>query len=545
MLPFVQNFPSFSIMACLVAGIVCLILPNIAARALSLFVTAAGAVLSAGVLAHTLSMNNSFVYSMGHFPAPFGNELRAGPLEGVMALLVGVIMLLSLLSGGQELAQDVPQKKLPFYYVMCNMLMAAQLTLIYTNDLFTSYVFVDIITIAACCIIVAKPGGKSLVATVVYLIMSLVGTSLFLFAIAMLYSVTGHLAMEYLHESIAVLMQSGQYEMPLFIILGLFTVGLGIKCALFPFHGWLPQAHATATTASSSILSGIVIKCYIILLIKIYMRVFGMQTMELLRITDVLMVFGVVGLVVGSLKAMRQRNIKRMLAYSSVAQVGYIILGIGVGTAAGMAATCFHILAHAASKSMLFAAAGRLSQVSGGKKELQELRGAARKDKLAGAAFLCGVFSIIGVPMFSGFISKFVFATASLNTPFDTAVILAVMLFSTLLNAMYYLPVLMCIFSKKQSESARPGMAEALAHKLMPQLAKSDAQSTEDKNAQPAANGDAKPCDVMCSEGAPPPPRRTFAYSIAMVGFIAVNLALGLVSTPIVFAIEQGLAVFA
>ena len=496
MLPFVQNIPMISIWLCVLGGLCCLMLRAHAAKILSLLMCCTQVVLSAVILTHTLYAGASFSYQMGHFASPFGNELRAGPLEALLALCISVVMLLSLMGGADDLKLDIPENKRSNYYIMTSLVFAALLVIIYTNDIFTAYVFIEIITLGACAIIAIKPGGRTLVATMWYLIMSLIGAGLLLFSISMLYGVTGHLLMPGLYESVAVLAATGQYTLPLFILTGLMCAGLGIKCALFPFHSWLPGAHASATTASSSILSGLVVKGYIFLIIKIFVRVYGIQVMDMLHITDILLILGVLGLLFGSVQAIRQSNIKEMLAYSSVAQIGYIFIGIGLNTQAGFAAACFQIMAHAACKAMLFAAAGGLVVSSGNKKDWNSLRGAARRDVSAGIAFACGALSMVGIPLFPGFVAKIYLASASLGTPFIGIALVAVLVIGTLLNAVYYLPAVLCIF------------------------------------ANPMESGNFSPVPKSAES------------RVALWAFIAVCMGLGLFSQPVMRTIEVGLSLF-
>ena len=224
--------------------------------------------------------------------------------------------------------------------------------------------------------------------------MSLLGSGLFLIGLTLLNSVTGYLLMEPLAKAVAILAELGQYQRPLVVSIGLMVVGLGIKGAMFPFHLWLPDAHGGATTSSSAILSGLVLKGYIVLLITLMTRVFGLQLMRKVGVSNILLTLGLLGMIFGSLAAMREYHVKRMLANSSVAQIGYIFMGLGLGTEAGVAAACFHILVHAACKPLLFICAGRLSTVSGHHRSLKNLRGSAYRDVAAGVGFTVGALSM-------------------------------------------------------------------------------------------------------------------------------------------------------
>ena len=180
-------------------------------------------------------------------------------------------------------------------------------------------------------------------------------------------------------ENIAVavenLVATGMYQFPLAVVIGLFSMGLAIKSACFPFHTWLPDAHGNATVSSSSILSGLVLKGYVFLLIKIFYRMFDMSILFEAKAVDVLFVFGICAMLYGSYKAMKEQDIKRMLAYSSVAQMGYIYLGIGLGSELGIAAAIIQVIVHAVTKPMLFTAAGGLMDVSNHSKKFKDLKG--------------------------------------------------------------------------------------------------------------------------------------------------------------------------
>ena len=329
MLDFIQNFPLFCIIMTLFSGVLCSVLSARAARNCCLMVVSADGVLNAAVLVYTIRMGDSFTYMMGHFPAPWGNEIRVGVLEAMLAMVFSIVMLLSLLGGMKHIFEDVESTKVNLYFLMMNLLFVSMLCLIYTNDLFTGYVFVEINTIAACAIVMARKGNQTLVATMRYLCLSLLGSGMFLMGICILYDITGHLLMVSLHGTIEQLASSGQYAQPLEVVIVLFCVGLATKSALFPFHSWLPDAHGSSTSASSAILSGLVLKGYIILLIKIVYRVLGTDVFNSSKAINVLFFFGCCAMIVGSLHAMTEKDLKRMIAYSSVAQIGYIFMGIG------------------------------------------------------------------------------------------------------------------------------------------------------------------------------------------------------------------------
>ncbi len=500
---FVQNVPFFSIMLSMFSGIVSSILPGKAAKRLNTAVILVIGAASAWLLSWLMRTGGSFTFMMGHFPAPWGNEIRAGALEAGMALFFCVIMLLSMLGGRKKLFDEVEVTKHNIYYILTDLLLSSLLALVYTNDLFTAYVFVEINTIAACGLIMIRQNGRTIEAAVRYMIMSLLGSGLLLMGICMLYDLTGHLLMSNIKESVAAIMAAGTYQIPLTITIGLVTVGLAIKSALFPFHAWLPDAYGYSTVSSAAMLSSLVSKGYIFLLIKIFYRVVGFDIIVGSKIPNVLFLFGLSGMIFGSISAIWEKDIRRMIAFSSVAQIGYIYMGFGLGTTEGMVASIFHILAHAATKSLLFVSAIGLTDVSAGSRNFFDLTGSAYRNKVAGVGFSVGAMSMVGIPLFSGFVSKLLFAEAAVMHPthkmMPTLIVLAV---STILNAIYFLKTVVRIYvPEKREVEAEKGYFTMKAGQQR-------------------------------------------LYTITIILFILINLVLGMMSDPIIGIIETGLIHF-
>ena len=269
---FVQNFPFFSIIIAMFSGIVSSVLDKKKARNLSLAAIVVTTAMSVAVLRFCLMTGQSYTYMMGHFPAPWGNEIRAGVLEGLTAVLFGLVMLLAVVGGMSHTARDVEETKQNLFYIMIDLMLSSLLALIYTNDLFTAYVFVEINTIAGCGLIMIRQVGRSLSAAIRYMIMSQLGSGLFLIGLSLLYDVTGHLLMSPAKDAVAQIEAAGIYEVPMLVIVAVISVGLAIKSGLYPFHYWIPDTYGYATPTASAILSGLVSKGYIFLMIKIIYR---------------------------------------------------------------------------------------------------------------------------------------------------------------------------------------------------------------------------------------------------------------------------------
>jgi len=442
MRPVFDNIPAVSILLMMLTGIVSIV-PHGRKAAYRLTLVSLSVVMAASIcLTFGLADGHSFTYSMGNWGAPWGNELRSGPLEALMAAIFAFTMLMSILGGRYDAENDIDPHKQGYYYIMLDLLMASLLALIYTNDLFTGYVFIEINTITACALVMAKEEGKTVAATVRYLIMSLVGSSLFLMSVALLYGITGHLLMESLAPVISVIGESGNYIFPLAALTCMMVCGLAIKSALYPFSSWLPDAHGTATTSSSAVLSGLVIKGYIILMVKVFVRSYGLELVNRLGITDILFALGVIAMIMGSVKAIKETHIKRMIAYSSVAQVGYIFTALGLGTLGGITAAFFQIIAHAVTKSLIFICAGGMIDASHHNKQYSKLLGAARRCPAGGIGFTIGGLAMVGIPLLGSFVAKLMIAAEGLEVSSKATVTLAALGISSVLNALYYLPAI-------------------------------------------------------------------------------------------------------
>ena len=451
MLPYYQHIPFFSIVLLMICGILTSVVRS-GRVALRIHLGAVLALLGANLvlLANVLPRQERFTYALGIVSHPYGNELVCGPLEATLAVAFLLVMAMSVLGGRDGVFEDVEPGKQNLYFVMCDLIMASLLAMIYTTDAFTAYVFIEINTIAACALVMAKDSGATLVATIRYLMMSLLGSGLFLLGLTFLYHITGHLLIIDIHDQVQQLAATGAYQIPLTVLMGMMALGLGLKSALFPNHTWLPDAHGSATTASSAILSGLVLKGYVVLLIKCIFCIFGEEVFAASHVGDVLLVMGALAMVVGSVKAIQETHIKRMIAYSTVAQIGYIYLGLGMGGAAAAVAAIYQMLVHAFTKPMLFLCAGELAEASGHRKQMYYLRGAGHRAKLAGVGFTVGGLSMIGLPLLGGFAVKFYLADAALSGSWKMWVALAALAVSSVLNALYYLPAIIQIWSKAQ-----------------------------------------------------------------------------------------------
>ena len=453
---FIRNFPMFSVVLSLFSGVLCTMLSGKKARIYTIIYECILLVMVAAVLRYTVVTGEAFTYVLGEFPAPWGNELRAGTLEASIAVLFIAVMLCAVLAGQHYVRKDIDGSKVNIYYAILNLMTAALMAMTWTNDIFSGYVFLEILTLTSCGVLIVREIGRTTLAAVRYMILNLVGSGLFLLGVVLLYDITGNLLMVPMQREIATLYQDPGARVVLIMATGILTIGLSIKSGLFPFHYWMPDTYGWATPTSGAVLSSLVSKCYIFLLIKIYWRVIGIDIFTDMPIRNVLFVLGLCGMVFGSVSAIRAENINRMVAFSSAAQIGYIYMGIGLGGTAGFTAAVFHIMAHAVTKSQLFLTTPRLAAVSGNSLRFKNLQGCALRDPNAGLFFLLPSLSMIGIPIFAGFSSKLFFAMAAADRGgIKLILVMLVLAASSLLNALYFMRTLIRIYTPSDPSNER------------------------------------------------------------------------------------------
>ncbi len=390
---------------------------------------------AAALLVHLYS-GGPFTYYLGGWPPPWGIELQVDFLRVYMLLVLLGLGLWIFIFALRDLHYELKQEVLGWYYALYALLMGAMCGMALTNDLFNLFVFMEIAAIASCAIISIKETRECLEASFKYLILSAMGTGCYLLAVALIYMVTGYLNFTLVQQALPEAM--ALYPNNVLMAGALIIVAFGTKAALFPLHVWLPDAHASAPSPSSALLSGLVIKIYAFGLLILLYRVFPSQLLETVPLNEIILWLATLGVVFGSIFAMVQDDLKKMLAYSSIAQIGYVFMGIGLGHPTALVGGLYHLLNHGIMKVMLFMVAGVIIH-SAGVRRIKELGGIGHRLPIAMAAFTVGGASMIGIPGTGGLIGKWFLALGALELgrPFFVLIILA----SSLLNAVYYLPV--------------------------------------------------------------------------------------------------------
>lgn len=455
---FSNNLPALGIILLLMTAY---LLPLLAAKHIRASQAIASAVLALVAGFSTLlfrqALNSGPVfYSMGGWEAPWGIEIAITPLSSFVMLVVSGISALVILSLPGE-QREWNSRKSGWYITLVLLLVAALMGITMSNDLFNLYVFSEVSTLAACALVAAKKDRNSTDASFKYLMLGALGSGFVLFAIGITYVVTGHLNLSF---AAAVFAASELHPIIPWVISSFFMVGFGIKAGLFPLHVWLPDAHSSAPSTASALLSGVVVKVYAVAMARVFFGLFGLETLDAMGVSEMVRLLAALSIIIGSIFALVQSDIKRMLAYSTVAQIGYIFLGLGLG-AVGIAAALYHILAHGLMKAILFLTAGKAIDYRGSR----QIRGFDGLGKIMPGpmlAFTAAAMSMIGLPMLAGFATKWYLFNAGLGAGIYWVPVLIII--SGLLNAGYFLPIIWRVWfspaeTEEKCEQKVPGLA--------------------------------------------------------------------------------------
>jgi len=398
-----------------------------------------------------IAEHGAILYQFGGHDSKIGIEFKVDLMAAIIGLfVVGLTTIIYIYSCGDE-TEGVEQKEYGRYYILLFIILFAILGIIYTNDLFNAYVFMEIISITTCSIISIKRKKETYAASFRYVMLNEIGSLSYLFGVALIYMVTGYTNIDWVSQSIQSIWQL--YSINIIIALGFMIVGIGIKAAIFPFHIWLPDAHASAPSSSSAILSSIIVKVYIVVLIKLLFKVFKLDILNHFHVSTILVIVAATGMIMGSIFAIAQKDIKRMLGYSSISQIGYIVMGIAMFSSLGLASAMFHIISHGLMKAALFLSVGIVIYKKKIKKK-NDFEGLAYEMPITMSVFTIAALGMIGIPLTSGFMSKLTLGMASLDHRQGYLIIIVVL--SGLLNVIYYLPIIISSFLKSEPNTYHP-----------------------------------------------------------------------------------------
>lgn len=352
-------------------------------------------------------------YHLGGWVPPIGIEYRIDVFGGFVLVLVSSVSAFMIPFARQSVEREIHPSKHAWFYCMYLLCLTGLLGITVTGDAFNAFVFLEISSLSTYTMIALGHDRRALLAAFQYLIIGTIGATFYVIGVGFLYLITGTLNL----ADIAVRLIPAALENPpaVYAALAFITVGVSLKLALFPLHTWLPNAYAYAPSFVTVFLSATATKVAVYLLVRYFFSVFGVAIdFRALPVTEMMIALSLAAMFIASFVAVYETNVKRMLAYSSVAQIGYITLGVGLANQTGLTGGIIHLFNHAIMKAALFLAIGAVVYRIGSCK-LNDLAGIGRKMPCTMIAFAVAGFGLIGTPGTAGFISKWYLAIGALD----------------------------------------------------------------------------------------------------------------------------------
>ncbi len=406
-----EHLPILQVAIPLVLAPLCLLLRNSRLTWVIALVGSLWAFVCAVLLLTRVLNNGPLEYALGGWEAPWGIALRIDLTGCFILLLTGLIASLVIFWAKQSVENEIRRDQINLFYCMYLLCLTGILGIIATGDAFNVFVFLEISSLSSYTMIAMGRDRRALTSSFHYLVMGTIGATFILIAIGMLYMMTGTLNMADLAERLPPLRDTTTVRTAFAFL----TVGLSLKIALLPLHQWLPDAYTFAPSAVSAFLAGTSTKVALYVLLRFFFTVFGVDFVFTdLRLDVILLPLSILAIFVASIIAVFQEDVKRMLAYSSLAQIGYMTLGIALVNTSGLTATLVHMFNHALIKGGLFMAIGGLF-LRIGSTRFADLKGAGRAMPWTMSAIIVGGCGLIGVPLTAGFVSKWYLVIAAIE----------------------------------------------------------------------------------------------------------------------------------
>ena len=442
-----SHLPALQVVVPLIAAPVCVLLRLSRVAWLIAMAASVFAVIGAWALLERVLEAGPVSYLLGSWAAPWGIEYRVDETNAWVMLVVSVISAVSLLFARRSVEREVETDRIHLFYTAWLLCLAGLLGMAVTADAFNVFVFLEISSLSSYVLVSLGTRREALVAALRYLVLGTVGATFFLIGVGLLYQVTGTLNMADLAERLQGL---GPHR-TVTTAFGFLAVGIAVKSAVYPLHTWLPNAYAFAPSPVSAFLAGTATKVSLYLLLRFLFTVFGHDFVAGGPVPFLLALTGVAALVAASVAAVRQDDAKRLLGFSSVAQIGYLVLGMSLLSTPGVAASLIHLFSHALMKTALFICLGAIAYRIGSVR-IEDMAGIARRMPWTAAAMVVGGFSLIGVPLTAGFIGKWYLVVAALEAGWWP--VAAVMLFASIVAVAYVWKIVESIYFRPLSPMA-------------------------------------------------------------------------------------------
>jgi len=398
----------------------------------------------------------TLTYAVGNWQAPYGIALEVDAFSAIMTLIISGASLVALLAGLGSARQQLPEEKQPLFFSAWLLALAGLLGISVAADAFNIFVFMEISSLASYVIIAAGPHRKALGAVFKYLAMGTIGATFYLIGVGLIYMMTGTLNL----DDIALRIADVADKRPVLVAAGFITIGLALKAAVFPLHVWMPGAYNYAPHIVSTFLAACATKVSLYVLFRFDFLVFQANLSEHgYHFSHFLMPLALIAVVFGAIVATMAKDLKRLLAWSSVSQIGYIVVGACFTTEAGLASAIMHMFNHALAKGggFLIAMGAALYYTT---TRFSNLAGLGKEHPWLAAAFVVIGCSLIGVPGTAGFISKWMLINAALEQGATGVLIIAVIVFSSLLAVVYVWKVVELFYFAERPEGGSSGVME-------------------------------------------------------------------------------------
>jgi multicomponent Na+:H+ antiporter subunit D len=404
----------------------------------------------ATLLLQQVLTSGEIIYAIGGWNAPWGIEYRVDIINAFVLLIITGIASIVITFARESVHKEISEDRIYLFYTAFLLHLTGLCGVVITGDAFNIFVFIEIASLSSYAMISAGRDRRALLAAFRYLILGTVGATFILIAIGLMYVMTGTLNIADMAERI----RDVQDTRTIVSAFAFFTVGVCIKFGLFPLHYWLPNAYTYAPSIVSAFLSGTTSKVFIYILLRFLFTIFGAEyAFDTMHLDIILMVAALLAIFSGSIAAIYQDNIKKILAYSSIAQIGYMVLGISLVSVTGLMASILHLFNHALIKTALFMSVAcfffRFDSVS-----LKDLKGVGRQMPWTTMAFVIGGLSLIGTPLTVGFISKWYLIVAALEK--DWWWMAALILLGSILAVIYIWKVVEVIYFQSAEADSQP-----------------------------------------------------------------------------------------
>lgn len=405
------HLPVLQVMVPLAAAPLCALMPR-PVLAWSLTVLTGIACLSGALRLFLLVLSGGPIsYNLGNWPPPLGIEFRLDALSVFVMVIISALGLIVFMYARQSAAREISPKAQPLFYAMLLLCFAGLMGVVSTGDAFNLFVFLEIASLSAYVLVAmgAERDTRALSAAFIYLVMGTIGASFYVIGLGLIFMMTGALNM----TDIAVRIVDMGGNRAIQVAFAFIITGLGLKFALFPLHLWLPNAYTYAPSTVSAFLAGAPGKVVIYVMLRFLYTVFSPAfEIEARTLEFIFLPLGVAAIILASAVAIFQTSVKRMLAYSSIAQIGYLTAGISFANVNGLMASILHLFNHAVMKGGLFLAVGCVIYRTGSC-SLAAFRGLGHQMPWTMAAFVIGGLSLIGMPATIGFVGKWYLVLAA------------------------------------------------------------------------------------------------------------------------------------